>query len=73
MDSAYLRKSALTLYMLVVFILHVSIDTQGVKGEFIVCMMSKTKSTIDNIQLKKIKQNVDAEGIIQLKDASGTA
>uniref|UniRef100_A0A672RV06 Si:ch211-214p13.8 n=1 Tax=Sinocyclocheilus grahami TaxID=75366 RepID=A0A672RV06_SINGR len=29
MDSAYLRKTALILYMLVVFILHVSTDTQG--------------------------------------------
>ncbi|XP_058643479.1 uncharacterized protein LOC131547151 [Onychostoma macrolepis] len=29
MDSAYLRKMALILYMLVVFILHVSADTQG--------------------------------------------
>ncbi|KAF4109364.1 B- and T-lymphocyte attenuator-like [Onychostoma macrolepis] len=29
MDSAYLRKTALILYMLVVFILHVSADTQG--------------------------------------------
>uniref|UniRef100_A0A9J8BAR3 Si:ch211-214p13.8 n=1 Tax=Cyprinus carpio carpio TaxID=630221 RepID=A0A9J8BAR3_CYPCA len=31
MDSANLRKTALILYMLVVFILHVSTDTQGVK------------------------------------------
>uniref|UniRef100_A0A673JUL1 Si:ch211-214p13.8 n=1 Tax=Sinocyclocheilus rhinocerous TaxID=307959 RepID=A0A673JUL1_9TELE len=29
MDSAYLRKTALILYILVVFILHVSTDTQG--------------------------------------------
>ncbi|XP_052422052.1 B- and T-lymphocyte attenuator [Carassius gibelio] len=41
MDSAYLRKSALTLYMLVVFILHVSIDTQGVKGQAPTCPLLK--------------------------------